>query len=70
MGTNDYILFVVIGFFGLVLHSIHKDEKRRLEQRQQRLSHPMERRKWDRRGTSIHSYLAWVIRSQWSKLTK
>ncbi len=70
MGTNDYIIFVVIGFFGLVLHSIHKEEKRRLDQRQQSLPQPIERRNQDRRRRNMHSYLAWVLRSQWSKLTK
>jgi hypothetical protein len=69
MGTNDYILLVVACFFGLVTYSIRQDEKRKAERRKQVLPHPIERRKQERRRRSPSGYLAWVLRSQWSKLT-
>jgi hypothetical protein len=68
MGINDCIILVVVGFFGLVLYSIHKDEQRRADRRQQDLPHPIERRRRDRRRKSPYAYLAWALRSQWSKL--
>jgi len=67
---NDCIILVVIVFFGLVIHSILKDEKRKSARRQQQLANPIERRLEDRRRKSIVSYLAWAIRSRWSKFTK
>ena len=70
MGINDYIILLVIAFFCLVLYSVQKDEKRKSNLRKKSLPHPIERRKRERRSKSMHSYLAWVIRSQWSKLTK
>jgi sensor domain CHASE-containing protein len=69
MKTNDYILLVVIAFFGLTLYSIQKDEKRKSDRRQQHLPHPVERRIQDRRRKSLRAYLTWGVRSQLSKLT-
>jgi hypothetical protein len=69
MGTNDFILLVVIGFFGLVMYSIHNDEQRKADRRRQDLPHPVERRSQERRQRGPYAYLVWGLRAQWSKLT-
>ncbi len=63
---NDCIILVVIAFFGLVIHSILKDEKRISDRRRQDLSYPTERRHQERRKKNLASYLAWALRSRWS----
>lgn len=70
MGTSNYIILLILVFFGYVFYSIHLDEKRKLDRRQKRLPHGAERRKYDRRKANIYSYAAWVIRSQKFKFHK
>lgn len=70
MGVNDYLLILVVVFFGLVIYLINSDEKREAERRQQNLPHPVERRKRDRRKEGLLTYLAWFVRSQGAKLRK
>jgi hypothetical protein len=67
---NDCLILVVIVFFGLVIYSINRDEKRKSTRRQQQLPCPVERRTQERRKDSMASHLAWSIRNQWSKLIK
>jgi len=70
VGTNLYMLFVVIGFFGLLAYSIHQDEKRKADRRHADLPTTPERRRQDRRQESLPAYLAWAWRSLWSKPSK
>lgn len=70
MLINDCIILVVLAFFGLMVHAIHSDEKRKADRRRQCLPFPVERRIAERRSRSLTSHLAWAIRSQWSKLTR
>lgn len=70
MGTSDYIILIIICFFTFVLYSVYKDEQRKSDRRQQSIPHPVERRQQDRREKGLYAYLAWVLRTQWSKLTK
>lgn len=67
---NDCIILVVLAFFGLVIHSILGEEKRKSDRRRQDLSCPTERRHEDRRQKSLASFLAWALRSRWSKFIK
>jgi hypothetical protein len=67
MRINDYILLLVVCFFGILMYSIHKDECRKTDRRQQDLPHPIERRRKDRRRKRPSAYLAWALRSLWSK---
>jgi hypothetical protein len=67
---NDCLILVVIVFFGLVIYSINRDEKRKSPRRQQQLPCSVERRHQERRKNSMASHLAWSIRNQWSKLIK
>jgi len=65
-----YLILVVIAFFGLVLHAINQEERRKTDRRQE--DHPVavERRIGDRRGNSALAYLAWGLRTRWRRLTR
>ena len=73
MRTSDSCLIIVIVFFGLLTWSILQDEKRQRDRRQVGALAPggLERRKpRDRRSHLPFGYLAWGLRSQWSKMMK
>jgi len=65
-----YLILVVIAFFGLVLHAINQEERRKADRRQE--DHPVavERRTGDRRGNSVLAYLGWGLRTRWRRLTR
>jgi len=65
-----YLILVVIAFFGLVLHAIHREERRKDDRRKQDLPVAVERRKGDRRGNSVLAYLAWGLRTWRGRLTR
>jgi len=67
MRTSTYCIIVFIVLYLLVLHSIHQEEQRIVDRRQQDLPHPEERRiQQRRRGKSTLGFLKWVARSVWS----
>jgi hypothetical protein len=70
MGIVVITLLAVVLFFGLALYTIRKDERRRSDRRQLHQPRPLEQRGQDRRSNNLFSYLAWVVRSLGSKLTK
>jgi hypothetical protein len=63
-----FLILVVILFFGLVLHAIGQDERRKADRRQTDLPVPVERRKGNRRGNNVFAYLAWGLRNQVRKI--
>ncbi|WP_306602111.1 hypothetical protein [Geothrix sp. 21YS21S-2] len=65
-----YFILVVIVFFGLVLHAIHQEERRKTDRRQEDRPVAVERRIGDRRGNSALAYLAWGLRTRWRRLTR
>ncbi len=62
MSISSYILLVVVVFFALVLHAIHREDKRQAERRKQNVPVAVERRQAQRRRKSLASLLAWVLR--------
>lgn len=66
-----YTTFIIIVFFGLAIYSIRREERRKADRRQPDLSTlPIEQRKQDRRKKGVFSYIAWVMRSLWSRFTR
>ena len=70
MGASDYAIIVIAVFFGLVVYFAYSDERRKGDRRSECLPSSCDRRKSDRRQKSIKSYIGWIARSQWSKLTR
>jgi hypothetical protein len=65
-----YMSLVIIAFFALVIHAIHKEEQRKADRRRQNRPVPVERRHKDRRKKSMRAYLLWAVRAQkarWGK---
>jgi hypothetical protein len=67
MGTSDGILLLVLVFFGLLLHAVHREDKRRCERRQQDLPHSRERRQGERRSRRFAASLAWALKAPWPR---
>jgi hypothetical protein len=66
-----YTTLIIIVFFGLAIYSIRREERRKADRRQQELpTLPIEQRQRDRRNKSVFSYLAWVMRSLWSRFAR
>lgn len=63
MWTTLFMSAVIMAFLGLVIHLIHKEEKRIADRRQQNQPYPRERRKQERRKKSLLAYLSWVMGS-------
>jgi len=65
--TSSYCILLFIALYLLIMHSIHQEEHRIVDRRQQELPHPAERRTQQRRkGRSTFAFLKWVARSIWS----
>ena len=65
-----YMSLVIIAFFALVVHAIHKEEQRKADRRQQNRPHPVERRHRDRRQKSMRAYLFWSVKAQKARFAK
>lgn len=70
VGTNIYLLLVVLIFFGLLAYSIHKEDKRTTERRKLDIPPLIERRRQDRRDHGPWASLGWSLRSLWFRRTK
>ena len=67
MRTSVYMILVIIAFFALVIYTIYKDEKRKVERRHLDIPYAVERRRQERRNKSFAAYLGWIVRSLFSK---
>ena len=67
MGLNNGILLVALVFFGLLLFSVHREDHRAKERRQQDQVPPVERRRGDRRKKRLGVALQWAWKAAWSR---
>ena len=65
-----YMSLVIIAFFALVIHAIHREEQRKADRRRQDLPHPVERRHRDRRRKSMRAHLLWAVKAQKARFSK